>query len=124
MAHNVLDANNISTLTGKVNCLLQLVRGEANSKVTRRFESSNIWTLLTASGEQTPTSVGNCCFTNTTIRKKITTLFTAQEITAYLAAPSDDDTEDTIEEALHVLKIHMFGRDHHAGRNALVKLKR
>ena len=75
---------------------------------------SDTRTLLTAP-EQTPASIGNC-FTNITIWKKITT-FTAKELTTYLTAPSDISTEnalmtDTIEEALHVLKINMFGRDH------------
>ena len=77
--------------------------------------------------KQTPTSVGNC-FTNITIKKKITT-FTMEELTTYIAPPTDNAatmdalTTNRIEEALHFLKIHLFGRDH-AGRNALVKLQR
>ena len=83
-------------------------------------------TLLTAL-EQTPISVGNC-FTNITIKKRFTNL-TQEALTKYLTPPAEDTpvtdalTTDRIEEALHVLKIHVFGRDH-AGRNALVKLQR
>ena len=57
-----------------------------------------------------PTTVGNC-FTNITLKKKITS-FTPTDLTAYLAAPVaastvDALTIDRIEEALHVLKIHV-----------------
>ena len=110
------------SLSGKVDYPLQLVWGKAKSKVAWSLESSDVWTLLT-SAEQTPTSVGNC-FTNITIKKKITAL-TPKEISNSLAAPNHTTTMDSlaidrIEEALHGLKIHVFGCDH-AGCNALVK---
>ena len=121
---NVLKADNI-TLTGKVDCLMQLVRGEAKSKVARSFESTDVRSALTAP-ERTPTTVVNC-FTNISLKKKITS-FTPTDLATYLATPGTEGsvdalTIDRIEEALHVLKIHVFGRDH-AGRNALVKLQR
>ena len=121
---NVLKADNI-TLTGKVDCLLQLMQGmarqgKAKSKVARSIESLDIWTALTAP-EHAPMTVGNC-FTNITIKKKVTS-FTPSDLTTYLAAPVDDSTVDTltinrIEEALHVLKICVFGCNH-AVQNAL-----
>ena len=120
---NVLKADNI-TLNGKVDCLLQLVQGKGKSKVARSFELTDIQSTLTAS-ERTPTTVGNC-FTNITVKKKITS-FTLADLNSYLAAPASDNTVDAltidrIEEALHVLKIHIFSQDH-AGQNALIKLQ-
>ena len=121
---NVLKADN-NTLTGKVDCLLQPVRREEESKIAQSFESSDPRTLLTVS-EQTPAGVGNC-FTNIAICKKLTT-FTSDELSSYVAAPTNnDDTEDALatdrmKQALNVLKIHVFGRDH-ARRNAVVKLQ-
>ena len=101
------------------------MRGKAKSKVARSFEASDIQTALTAP-KQTPTTVGNF-FTNITIKKKITS-FAPSDLTTYLAAPAADSTVDAltinrIEEALDVLKIHVFGHNH-AGCNALVKLQR
>ena len=43
---NVLKADTI-TLTGKVDCLQQLVWGEAKSKVAQSFEASGLWTIAT-----------------------------------------------------------------------------
>ena len=80
---NFLEADNIN-LTGKVDCLLQLVRS---------FNSSNVRTLLTAP-EQTPTSVGNCV-TNITICKNLTA-FSTEALTAYMAAPQGANTEDAL----------------------------
>ena len=118
-----MKANNI-TLLEKVDCLLQFVQGEAKSKVACSLEATDVQMLLTAP-EQTPTSVGNC-FTNISIPKQISKL-TAEELATYLATPpqmhtSDPLTINRIKEALHVLKIHVFRRDH-AGRNVLVKLQ-
>ena len=107
----------------QLNCLLQLVRGETKIQGSkRRFELSDVRTLLTAL-EETPASVDNSC-TNVTIQTTLTT-FTEEKLTTYLAAPKDNDTEDAltadrIKKALHVLKIHMFGRGPTTRRNSLM----